>query len=292
MNLPASAAGGSGIAAAVGGGLKSVAAGAGNLLSAIPGWGWALGAATLAASQLNKSTPSHNAGMLIHDVPGAKTDQKFNVPAFASGFEPVGFARREDQGTANQVIDVFRQDDEVLTELAKTAGYSVNFNASTFRPAGLSETGKGDGVFLGSAREEGGGSGASIGSQRDAYVTAFIKGLSGQIGAAATADILSAGSADAMINRAAELVATKTDGSHANGLDYVPFDGYRATLHQGERVQTASQARSDDSLTVRLIGVMESMRAELAVTAAATKRTADLLRRVTRDGDSLITEAA
>jgi hypothetical protein len=39
-------------------------------------------------------------------------------------------------------------------------------------------------------------------------------------------------------------------GSHANGLDFVPFDGYRAELHHGERVQTAAQARgSDDSAT-------------------------------------------
>lgn len=30
--------------------------------------------------------------------------------------------------------------------------------------------------------------------------------------------------------------------SHANGLDYVPYDGYRAILHQGERVQTAAEA--------------------------------------------------
>lgn len=30
------------------------------------------------------------------------------------------------------------------------------------------------------------------------------------------------------------------NGSHANGLDYVPFDGYIAELHKGERVQTAS----------------------------------------------------
>lgn len=33
------------------------------------------------------------------------------------------------------------------------------------------------------------------------------------------------------------------DGSHASGLDYVPFDGYIAELHKGERVQTAGEAQ-------------------------------------------------
>jgi len=32
-------------------------------------------------------------------------------------------------------------------------------------------------------------------------------------------------------------------GSHADGLDYVPFDGYIARLHRGERVLTAEEAR-------------------------------------------------
>ena len=32
---------------------------------------------------------------------------------------------------------------------------------------------------------------------------------------------------------------------HADGLDYVPYDGYIAELHRGERVQTAAEAKAD-----------------------------------------------
>lgn len=34
-----------------------------------------------------------------------------------------------------------------------------------------------------------------------------------------------------------------SDGSHAKGLNYVPFDGYRAILHEGEAVLTKTEAR-------------------------------------------------
>ena len=38
-------------------------------------------------------------------------------------------------------------------------------------------------------------------------------------------------------------VNASANGSHAGGLAYVPFDGYVAELHKGERVLTASEAR-------------------------------------------------
>lgn len=48
------------------------------------------------------------------------------------------------------------------------------------------------------------------------------------------------GAGDALIGRG-------YNGSHADGLAYVPFDGYIAQLHQGERVLTAQEARNYNS---------------------------------------------
>jgi len=39
------------------------------------------------------------------------------------------------------------------------------------------------------------------------------------------------------------------DGSLASGIDFVPFDGFRAELHKGERVQTRAEALADSSGT-------------------------------------------
>lgn len=39
--------------------------------------------------------------------------------------------------------------------------------------------------------------------------------------------------------------SNKTVSAYANGLDYVPYDGYVATLHRGERVLTAQEAKSN-----------------------------------------------
>ncbi len=36
-----------------------------------------------------------------------------------------------------------------------------------------------------------------------------------------------------------------SNGTHAAGMSFVPYDGYRATLHRGERVQSVAEVRAD-----------------------------------------------
>ena len=44
------------------------------------------------------------------------------------------------------------------------------------------------------------------------------------------------------VSSVSDLLKRRVNGSHANGLDYVPFDGYVAELHRGEAVLTSSEA--------------------------------------------------
>ena len=56
-----------------------------------------------------------------------------------------------------------------------------------------------------------------------------------------------------ILNNAQSGTETDVDGSHAMGLSYVPWDGYIAQLHQGERVLTAQQARALDTISAGAI---------------------------------------
>lgn len=96
----------------------------------------------------------------------------------------------------------------------------------------------------------------------------------------------------------------KVNGSHANGLDRVPFNGYIAELHEGERVKTKAEARTEDMQRIqqaRPSGLMSDsasllvlqqilirlgdVSAETRATAQNTGRTARLQDRW--DGDGL-----
>lgn len=85
--------------------------------------------------------------------------------------------------------------------------------------------------------------------------------------------------------QAAVAVNAAIDGSHRNGLAEVPFDGYRAELHAGERVLTAQQADSSDKMAVDIAEMRREMASAMLAIADNTRRTARLQERW--DGDGL-----
>lgn len=61
-----------------------------------------------------------------------------------------------------------------------------------------------------------------------------------------------------------------THGSFRSGLDFVPHDGFVAELHAGERVQTAEQARSSDSMADQISGLRQSVEEVMIAVARNT----------------------
>jgi len=276
-----------GVGAAISGGISSAVSGVTSAVSAIPGWGWALAGAAVLANKLDSGgTMSSNAGMLTQDLPAA-AGRTFDVAPFASGADFTGFARREDQAAAVAVIDTFRAYDATLTGLANHLGITPQLKASDF--VGLDEKGQGRGAFFGSADEQGGSSGLGVDQQLNSYVKQWLQMVGTQNGVdqATISEVTSKGTADAMIAYAGQKFAP--DGYHANGLDYVPYDGYRAVLHKGERVQTAQERNSSMD---QVVSELRALRSEFGRLKTDTKKTADILSRVTRDGNSLLTTAA
>ena len=263
-------------AAAAGSGIgSSIMAGIG----AIPGWGWAIaGIATAAALLAKESTPSSNAGMLVGPAPGASADRTFAVDPFASGFRPTGFARREDQSAATDVIKQFALLDAALTESIKTAGGSINMSGATL--SGFSENGQGAGVFMGLASEKGKGiTSAPIEQQLKQYATDVMRHASG-LTEEQKAAILGG------------IPAFERGGMHRGGLALVGERGPELVAMGPARVINAQDTKAMLSADNGLVGEMRDMLAEMRNMAYYTKRTADLLMRVTRDGDSLVTVAA
>lgn len=60
----------------------------------------------------------------------------------------------------------------------------------------------------------------------------------------------------------------KFHGSHADGLGFVPFNGYRAELHYGERVMTATENSALDTLERAVAALESSARGAAPATAA------------------------
>jgi len=223
-----------------------------------------IGAIAAAAHLLDDSgTMSANAG-LITDPSINLGDRGFTVPEFASGAQFQGFNRREDQATADSVVEAFATLDSTLTAAAKSVGITPNLNAASF--VGSSETGRGIGAFLGTASEDGSTKSASLQEQLDSYATQWVNLVGNQSGVdpAVIAEVIGEGTAEGILSR------THPDGSHRDGLDMVPHDGYVAELHAGERVQTAEQARSSDSMADQISGLRQSVEEVMIAVARNT----------------------
>ena len=270
-------------AAGIGSAITGAAGSAGSAImsgiSAIPGWGWAIGGIAAAAALLDKKTsPSSNAGMLVGPAPGAPADRQFSVSPFASGFRPVGFARREDQSAATDVINQFGLLDAALTDSIRTAGGNVNMSGATL--SGFSETGQGAGVFMGLASEKGKGiTSVPIEQQLRQYATDVMRHASG-LTEEQKAAIL------------AGIPAYASGGVHSGGLALVGERGPELVAMGPARVINAQDTKAIMSSDSGMVAEMRSMLAEMRSMAYYTKRTSDLLLRVTRDGDSLVTVPA
>ena len=265
--------------AAAGGGvlstIGSAVSGAGSAISgavaAIPGWGWALaGGAALAALLTDKSTPSSNAGILLSDLPGVAADRKRDVAAFQSGVDPVLFARREDFGKAEQIAESLRAADQVIMDRFNAAGKSFKITGPEL--AAFSETGMGFGQFLGIAAEDG-----KVSLTAEQSITKYMQELIKAGSRYTGVNITPSGTPDEMLE---QLDAALLNGSLASGLDYVPFDGYRAELHQGEAVITN---RGNEALGL-MASALEEMRSIMAAVAAHTAKSARQLERWDYDG--------
>jgi hypothetical protein len=222
----------------------------------------------------------------------------FQMSAFESGFAPLGFKQNATNDQAEAAIAPLRALDSALTSITKDAGFNVNLSGHTF--SGLGVEGSGPGTVLGMFIEEGKAKGKSIESQMDQYATEWINavGVRNGVSDAAIRDIIGDGTAAGIVARAQAILDSQSNGimgpeapagmdgsssdstgmtlsvngSHRDGLDMVPYDGYVAELHAGERVQTAEQARASDNIADEMSGLRQSIEDVMVAVARNTSK--------------------
>lgn len=293
-NAAAAAGGTAAGGATVGGTLAAGAAKVGSVLSAAGTKALALAtnpvtltiAAAAAAAKLLDSggSPTSTAGLTMAKTGGMSDANIFQMDQFASGFAPLGFKQNATDAQANQAVQPLRDLDATLTTLAKEAGYDVNLSGHTF--SGLGVEGSGRGTVLGVFIEKGKEKGTSLNEQMDMYAAEWIKavGIRNNVPQSALNDIIADGSAESILQNAGAVLKQHVDGSHAGGLESVPFDGYIAELHKGERVQTAAQVAATDTMTAEMVGLRKNLNELMMVVAKSVAKTARIEDRWDKNG--------
>ena len=254
----------------------------------------------LVAKMLDKGgTPTSTVGMTMAKTAGMSDANIFQTSPFASGFAPLGFKQNGTNSEAEQAMQPFRDLDMTLTEVAKSLGYNVNLAGHTFSGYGVEGTGAG--TVLGSFVEEGKVKGTPIEKQMDKYATEWVhavgvrNGLSAQVirdiqGSGTFEDVLANSTRmpvdNDTFNTATDNSATtlSVDGRHQSGLGSVPYDGYIAELHAGERVQTRAQVAATDRMSGEMVGLRNNLNELMLVVAKAVTKTARIEDRWDKNG--------
>lgn len=273
----------SGAASAVGGALSS--AGSAALALATNPVTLTLAAVAAAAKLLDSGgSPTSTAGLTMAKTGGMSDANIFEMDEFASGFAPLGFKQNATNEQANAAVAPLRNLDATLTTLAKEAGYNVDLSGHTF--SGLGVEGNGSGTVLGVFIEKGKEKGTTLEKQMDMYAAEWINavGVRNNVPQSALNDIVGDGSAETILQNAGAVLKQSVDGSHAGGLESVPFDGYIAELHKGERVQTASQVAATDAMTSEMVGLRQNLNELMMVVAKSVAKTARIEDRWDKNG--------
>lgn len=268
----------------------TIGSAASNALAFITGpVGIATLAAGAAAALLDKGgTPTTAAGITMAKTPGMSEGNVFQTSPFESGFAPLGFKQNATNQQAEAAIQPLREIDATLTALTKEAGLNVNLSGHTFSGVGVEGTGAG--TLLGTFIEEGKVKGTSMEDQMGMYAAEWVNavGARNNIPQSELNRIIGDGSAAGILERTAmELEAIKLaqiDGSHENGLAEVPYDGYVAELHAGERVLTAQQAAQADSMAMDIASLRGSIEEIMIAVARNTAKSYRLYDRWDKNG--------
>ena len=248
----------------------------------------AIMAAFAAGKLLDKGgTPTSTAGLTMAKTGGMSDGNIFSTSPFESGFSPLGFKQNATNAEAEAAIQPFRDLDMTLTQVAKSLGYNVNLAGHTFNGYGVEGTGPG--TVMGSFIEEGKVKGTPIEDQLDRYASEWIKavGVRNSLSSSAINEVIGGGSFEEILGNSQSVLkqhSANIDGSHQGGLESVPFDGYIAELHKGERVQTASQVAATDAMAAEMVGLRENLNELMMVVAKSVAKTARIEDRWDKNG--------
>lgn len=311
-------------AAAAAGTTTAGTGGFGSALAAAGPYAAAILAAYVAAELLDSGgTPTKTAGLTSAKTGGMSEGNIVRgLQSFASGYTPLGFKQNANDQEVATAIAPFRELDATLTGMAQDLGLSVNLAGHTFNGYGVEGTGAG--TVLGTFIEENKMKGAKLSDQVNRYASEWINAVGSRNGIAANviSDLIGDGTTAGIISRASKIInasgmgplggsssgsditlgvgtgnrfdsATDSnnsgiglsiDGSHQSGLSSVPYDGYIAELHAGERVQTSAQVAATDRMSSEMVGLRNNLNELMLVVAKAVTKTARIEDRWDKNG--------